>query len=42
MEIMGYTLPEHMLPDISSGKMFCKWLRDVHGIDTESAVNKPD
>jgi hypothetical protein len=34
MEIMGYTLPEHMLPDISSGKMFCKWLRDVHGIDT--------
>jgi hypothetical protein len=34
MEIMGYTLPEHMLPDISHGKMFCKWLRDVHGIDT--------
>jgi KilA-N domain len=32
MEIMGYTLPEHMLPDISNGKMFCKWLRDVHGI----------
>lgn len=22
MEIMGYTLPEHMLPDISHGKMF--------------------
>jgi hypothetical protein len=36
MEIMGYTLPEHMLPDISSGKMFCKWLRDVHGIDTDA------
>jgi hypothetical protein len=35
MEIMGYTLPEHMLPDISHGKMFCKWLRDVHGIDTD-------
>jgi hypothetical protein len=36
MEIMGYTLPEHMLPDISHGKMFCKWLRDAHGIDTDA------
>ncbi|MCK1672780.1 KilA-N domain-containing protein [Bradyrhizobium sp. 150] len=36
MEIMGYTLPEHMLPDISHGKMFCKWLREVHGIDTDA------
>jgi hypothetical protein len=36
MEIMGYTLPERMLPDISHGKMFCKWLRDVHGIDTDA------
>jgi hypothetical protein len=36
MEIMGYTLPEHMLPDISHGKMFCKWLRDVHGINTDA------
>jgi hypothetical protein len=36
MEIMGYTLPEHMLPDISQGKMFCKWLRDTHGIDTDA------
>jgi hypothetical protein len=36
MELMGYTLPEHLLPDISNGKMFCKWLRDVHGIDTDA------
>src|SRR5882757_8516871 len=36
MELMGYTLPEHMLPDISHGKMFCKWLRDVHGINTDA------
>lgn len=36
MELMGYTLPEHMLPDISHGKMFCKWLRDEHGIDTDA------
>lgn len=36
MELMGYTLPEHMVPDISHGKMFCKWLRDHHGIDTDA------
>lgn len=36
MELMGYTLPEHMVPDISQGKMFCKWLRDRHGIDTDA------
>lgn len=36
MEIMGYTLPEHMVPDISHGKMFCKWLRDIAGIDTDA------
>lgn len=35
MELMGYTLPEHMLPDISHGKMFCKWLREEYGIDTD-------
>lgn len=36
MEVMGYTLPEHMVPDISHGRMFCKWLRDKHGIDTDA------
>lgn len=36
MEIMGYTLPEKMVPDISQGRMFCKWLRDKHGIDTDA------
>jgi hypothetical protein len=25
-----------MLPDISPGRMFCKWLRDEKGIDTDS------
>lgn len=34
LEIMGYSIPEHMMPDISHGRMFCKWLRDEHGIDT--------
>lgn len=33
MEIMGYTLPERLMPDISHGRMFCKWLRE-QGIDT--------
>lgn len=34
LEIMGYTLPERLWPDISEGKMVAKWLRDEHGIDT--------
>jgi hypothetical protein len=36
MEDTGYTLPDNLLPDISEGKMFCKWLRDVKGIDTDA------
>jgi hypothetical protein len=34
MEKDGYTLPERMVPDISMGLMFCKWLRTSKGIDT--------
>ena len=34
MEEKGYTLPETMVPDISEGKMFAKWLRDEKGVDT--------
>ena len=33
LEQGGYTLPENMVPDISEGKIFCKWLRDHHGIE---------
>lgn len=36
MEILGYTLPEYMLPDISEGKMFCKWLREKNGVNTDA------
>lgn len=36
LESRGYTLPEHMLPDVSEGRMFCKWLREVKGIDTDT------
>ncbi len=33
LEYHGYLLPDRMLPDISEGKMFCKWLREVKKID---------
>ncbi|KSM69786.1 DNA-binding protein [Pseudomonas aeruginosa] len=36
MEDSGYTLPDRMLPDISEGRMFCRWLRDEKGIDTDA------
>ncbi|WP_153769522.1 KilA-N domain-containing protein [Labrenzia sp. CE80] len=36
LEIMGYSVPESMMPDISHGRMFCKWLREAHGIDTDA------
>lgn len=36
LEQAGYTLPEKLVPDISQGIMFCKHLRDVHGIDTKA------
>lgn len=36
LEAKGYTLPEHMWPDISEGRMFCQMLRDEHGIDTNN------
>jgi hypothetical protein len=36
LESAGYVLPEDMVPDISTGRMFCKWLRDEKGIDTNA------
>ena len=35
LEEAGYTLPERLLPDISSGKMFSAMLHDELGIDTD-------
>ena len=35
MEHLGYTLPERLVPDISHGMMFCKWLRGK-GYDTDA------
>lgn len=33
LEVHGYTLPEHMVPDISEGRMFCGWLRKFKGVE---------
>lgn len=35
MEARGYVLPENLMPDISEGRMFCRFLRDAHGVDTD-------
>ncbi len=34
MESRGYILPERLMPDISEGKMFCRFLREKLGVDT--------
>lgn len=36
LERLGYLLPPEIVPDISSGRLFCKWLREVKNIDTNS------
>lgn len=36
LEQAGYSIPDDMVPDISAGRMFCKWLREEKGIDTDS------
>lgn len=36
LEQSGYILPEKLVPDISEGRMFSKWLREEKGIDTAS------
>ncbi|KAA3504379.1 KilA-N domain-containing protein [Rhizobium rhizogenes] len=35
LEQMGYVMPDSMIPDISEGRMFSKWLRD-NGHDPDS------
>ncbi len=34
LEAQGYTLPERLVPDISEGQMFAKWMRS-RGVDTK-------
>lgn len=35
MEVNGYRLKEHLMPDISQAKMLCKYLREIMDIDTK-------
>lgn len=41
LEEDGYTLPQHMVPDISEGRMFSDWLRDAHEVDPKTFPNYP-
>lgn len=41
LEKLGYTLPENIVPDISEGKYFFGWLRDVKRIDTKTLPKYP-
>lgn len=40
LEQLGYTLPDSMIPDISEGRMFSKWLRD-NGFDPDNMPSYP-
>lgn len=33
LEKAGYTLPQNLVPDISEGRMFCRWLRENRSIE---------
>lgn len=33
LEGSGYTMPDELMPDISEGRMFCKWLREHRGVE---------
>ena len=33
LESSGYTMPDSLMPDISEGRMFCKWLRENRGVE---------
>lgn len=41
LEQKGYRLPDNMIPDISQGRMFAKWLRDEKGIEASSLPTYP-
>lgn len=41
MEQHGYSLPDTMVPDISEGQMFAKWLREEKGVDTDAMPKYP-
>ena len=39
MENKGYRLPEKLVPDISEGRMFSRWLREEKGIEPNTFPN---
>lgn len=41
LEQAGYTLPQELVPDISEGRMFCKWLRDNRNIEPNNFPTYP-
>ena len=41
LEAEGYVLPESLIPDISSGRMFSGWLRKEKGISPETFPSYP-
>lgn len=38
---VGFEVPKGWVPDISVGRLFCAWLRDEHGVDTDSLPTYP-
>lgn len=36
LEVAGYVIPDDMVPDISTGRMFCRFLRGEKGLDTNA------
>lgn len=36
LEMQGYSLPDRLVPDISQGRMFCRFLREELGLDTDA------
>jgi hypothetical protein len=36
LEVQGYRVPETMVPDISVGKVFSRWLREEKGVNTDA------
>lgn len=41
LEARGYRLPDTMVPDISEGKMFAKWMRENIKMDTDTLPTYP-
>lgn len=36
LHLLGFDVPKGWVPDISVGLLFCKWLRSVHGVNTDA------